>query len=121
MTAMGPPRLTRPAPTGRRPSREIFLDYFAEAGLAAEPTAFDGRSDYGPFIAAGIPGGGLFSGAEEIKTAEEAAVYGGTAGIAYDPCYHQVCDDFDERRGRTTGLAWINSATLRRTPCCSSR
>ena len=22
----------------------------------------------------------------------EAAIYGGTAGVAYDPCYHQACD-----------------------------
>ena len=29
----------------------LFLDYFEEQGLATEPTAFDGRSDYGPFIA----------------------------------------------------------------------
>jgi Zn-dependent M28 family amino/carboxypeptidase len=41
---------------------------------------------------AGIPAGGLFSGAEGIKTAEQAAVYGGTAGVPYDPCYHQACD-----------------------------
>ena len=61
-------------------------------GLATEPTAFDGRSDYGPFIANGIPAGGLFSGAEGIKTPEQAAMYGGTAGEAYDPCYHQACD-----------------------------
>ena len=66
----------------RRRSRQMFTDYFGEQGLATEPTAFDGRSDYGPFIAVGIPAGGLFSGAEDIKTAEEAAVYGGTAGVA---------------------------------------
>ena len=24
---------------------------------------------------------------------EQAALYGGTAGIAYDPCYHQACDN----------------------------
>jgi hypothetical protein len=48
---------------------------------------------YGPFIAVGIPAGGLFSGAEGIKTPEQAAVYGGTAGVAFDPCYHQACDD----------------------------
>ena len=64
-------------------------------GLASEPTAFDGRSDYGPFIAVGIPAGGLFSGAEGIKTPEQAAIYGGTAGVAYDPCYHQACDDIN--------------------------
>jgi hypothetical protein len=33
----------------------MFLDYFASQGLATKPTAFDGRSDDGPFIAAGIP------------------------------------------------------------------
>jgi hypothetical protein len=43
----------------------------------------------------GIPIGGLFTGAEGIKTAEQAVVYGGTAGIQYDPCYHLACDTFD--------------------------
>ena len=55
-------------------------------------TAFDGRSDYDDFISVGIPAGGLFTGAEGIKTDEEAAIYGGTAGVAYDPCYHEACD-----------------------------
>jgi len=41
----------------------------------------------------GIPAGGLFSGAEEPKTEEQAAVYGGTAGEPYDPCYHEPCDN----------------------------
>ena len=35
----------------------------------------------------------MFSGAEGIKTAEQAATHGGTAGEPYDPCYHQACDD----------------------------
>ena len=79
-------------PPGSAEIEEVFTSYFASQGLASAPTAFDGRSDYGPFIAVGIPAGGLFSGAEGIKTAEEAAVYGGTAGVAYDVCYHQACD-----------------------------
>lgn len=87
-------------PNGSKNIEKVFLDYFELsaddlAPLATEPTAFDGRSDYGPFIAVGIPAGGLFSGAEGFKTAEEAAIYGGTANAAYDPCYHQACDDFD--------------------------
>jgi Zn-dependent M28 family amino/carboxypeptidase len=81
-------------PTGSANVEDVFLDYFASAALATEPTAFDGRSDYGPFIAVGIPAGGLFSGAEEIKTAEQVDIYGGTEGVAYDVCYHQECDDF---------------------------
>jgi Zn-dependent M28 family amino/carboxypeptidase len=80
-------------PPGSAQIETLFNNYFASQGLATEPTAFDGRSDYGPFIAVGIPAGGLFSGAEGIKTPEQAAVYGGTAGEPYDPCYHQACDD----------------------------
>ncbi len=79
-------------PPGSGYIEQVFVDYFSSRGLATEPTAFDGRSDYGPFIEVGIPAGGLFSGAEDIKTAAQAAVYGGTAGIAYDPCYHEPCD-----------------------------
>ena len=55
-------------PTGSATIEDVFLDYFNSQGLATEPTAFDGRSDYGPFIAVGIPAGGLFTGAEGIKT-----------------------------------------------------
>jgi Zn-dependent M28 family amino/carboxypeptidase len=74
---------------------DVFLDYFSAVGLPAEPTAFDGRSDYDAFISVGIPAGGLFTGAEDIKTVEEAEIYGGTAGVAYDACYHQACDTID--------------------------
>jgi Zn-dependent M28 family amino/carboxypeptidase len=81
-----------PGPVGSDIIESIFNSYFDGRGLAHKSTAFDGRSDYGPFIDAGIPAGGTFSGAEEIKTAEEAQLYGGTAGEAYDQCYHQACD-----------------------------
>jgi Zn-dependent M28 family amino/carboxypeptidase len=80
-------------PPGSGAIEEIFTSYFDRQGLASDPTEFSGRSDYGPFIAVGIPAGGLFTGAEGIKTEEQAAVYGGTAGEAYDPCYHLACDD----------------------------
>jgi len=83
---------TGPGPVGSDIIESIFNAYFDGRGLAHQSTAFDGRSDYGPFIDAGIPAGGTFSGAEEIKTPEEAQLYGGTAGEAYDPCYHQACD-----------------------------
>jgi len=83
-------------PAGSAAIEDFFNGFYAARGLAFEPTAFDGRSDYGPFIAAGvdIPAGGLFTGAEGVKTAAQAAVYGGTAGQPYDPCYHQACDTF---------------------------
>jgi Zn-dependent M28 family amino/carboxypeptidase len=83
-------------PPGSAEIEQVFLDYFDSVGLETEPTPFDGRSDYGPFITpeAFVPAGGLFSGAEGVKTEEEAEVYGGAAGSWYDPCYHQACDTF---------------------------
>jgi Zn-dependent M28 family amino/carboxypeptidase len=83
-------------PAGSGAIEALFVDFYSDRGLASEPTPFNGRSDYGPFIAAGvdIPAGGLFTGAEGIKTAAQVAVYGGTAGTQYDPCYHQACDTF---------------------------
>lgn len=70
----------------------LFEEFYDARGLAHEDTEFDGRSDYEAFALAGIPSGGLFTGAEGVKTPEQVDLYGGTAGEWYDPCYHQSCD-----------------------------
>ena len=80
-------------PNGSALVEKVFLDYFKSQNLPVAPTAFDGRSDYFGFINNGIPAGGLFTGAEDLKTEEEAAVFGGEAGAPLDPCYHAACDD----------------------------
>ncbi|MFI6479668.1 M28 family peptidase [Nonomuraea sp. NPDC050663] len=79
-------------PPGSAQIEQRLASFFTSRGLATVGTDFDGRSDYGPFIAVGIPAGGIFTGAEGIKTPAEAALFGGTAGVAYDSCYHQACD-----------------------------
>ncbi|WP_405732901.1 M28 family metallopeptidase [Streptomyces sp. NBC_00028] len=72
---------------------KTFKDYYAGLGVATEiETEGDGRSDHAPFKNAGIPVGGLFSGADYIKTAAQAAKWGGTSGQAFDRCYHSSCD-----------------------------
>ncbi|MCM3688709.1 M20/M25/M40 family metallo-hydrolase [Kocuria rosea] len=81
------------APAGSAAIEAAFHEHFGSVGLASGETEFSGRSDYGPFIAEGVPAGGLFTGAEGIKTVEQAALFGGRAGIAYDFCYHLPCDD----------------------------
>ncbi|HSG43052.1 MAG TPA: M28 family peptidase [Anaerolineales bacterium] len=81
-------------PAGSAQIEKTFEAFYNMRGLPFKGTDFSGRSDYGPFIAVGIPSGGLFTGAEGIKTAEEAALWGGTAGIQYDPCYHLACDTY---------------------------
>jgi aminopeptidase Y len=83
-----------PGPTGSDKIEKVFEQYFTQVSEPFKGTDFSGRSDYGPFIAVGIPSGGLFTGAEGMKTAQEAAIWGGTAGLAYDPCYHQACDTY---------------------------
>jgi Zn-dependent M28 family amino/carboxypeptidase len=87
-------------PSGSDDIEQLFEDFFDSQGLASEPTAFDGRSDYDAFINAGIPAGGLFTGAEGAKTADQVALYGGLATfdgapVSYDPCYHQACDSLN--------------------------
>ncbi|MET7419709.1 M28 family metallopeptidase [Dactylosporangium sp. NPDC005555] len=84
-----------PGPAGSAQIEKLFEQFFASRGQQTNAADFTGRSDYGPFIAAGvnIPAGGLFTGAEVIKTAEDVAKFGGVAGVPYDPCYHKACDD----------------------------
>ncbi|OLR91467.1 amidohydrolase [Actinokineospora bangkokensis] len=79
-------------PYGSAQIEAAFSGFLASQGVQTEGTAFDGRSDYGEFIAQGIPAGGLFTGAEGVKTDAQAQKWGGQAGKAYDPCYHSACD-----------------------------
>ncbi|KAG9233311.1 putative leucine aminopeptidase 2 [Amylocarpus encephaloides] len=81
-------------PAGSGEAEHEFERYFVQdAGLNFTTIEFDGRSDYGPFLAAGVATGGIACGAEGIKTVEEAAMFGGQAGVAYDVCYHSACDN----------------------------
>ncbi|MET8074860.1 M28 family metallopeptidase [Streptomyces sp. NPDC005303] len=72
---------------------KTFKAYYAGLGVPTEiETEGDGRSDHAPFKNAGVPVGGLFSGADYVKTAAQAAKWGGTSGLAFDRCYHSSCD-----------------------------
>lgn len=82
-----------PIPEGSAQIEDVFEGYFTSIGEPFKDTDFSGRSDYGAFIAIGIPAGGLFTGAEVPKTVEEASIWGGVAGAQLDPCYHQPCDN----------------------------
>ena len=80
-------------PVGSQELRDLYVDWYEAHGLNYTFIPFDGRSDYDGFIRNGIPGGGIATGAEGIKTKEEEIAFGGKAGDWYDPCYHQLCDD----------------------------
>jgi Zn-dependent M28 family amino/carboxypeptidase len=81
-------------PPGSVAIEDLFESFYTKQDEPYDDAAFDGRSDYQAFIAKGIPAGGLFTGAEVPKTAEQKAIWGGTVGAQFDPCYHQACDTF---------------------------
>ncbi|WP_431676745.1 M28 family peptidase [Kitasatospora sp. KL5] len=67
--------------------------YWDSLGLQPEEnTEGQGRSDDYSFQQAGIPTSGYAAGASAVKSAAQAAKWGGTANRAYDSCYHQSCD-----------------------------
>lgn len=82
-------------PTGSEELRDLYTDFYKSNNLNYTYIPFDGRSDYDAFIKHGIPGGGIATGAEGVKTKEEEAMFGGAAGRWYDECYHQLCDTVD--------------------------
>lgn len=91
------------APEGSDRIHDLFEAYFADKSLAATDIDLQGRSDHGPFIEAGIPVGGLFAGADMIKTELEEDRFGGRAGLFQDECYHQPCDDLRNVDRRVLG------------------
>ncbi|GII86035.1 aminopeptidase [Sphaerisporangium siamense] len=91
-------------PPGSDEIEKLFEKYFDTLGQGHVGTDLDARSDHDSFAQAGIPVGGLFTGAEELKTPAEQALFGGTAGVPYDSCYHEACDDIDNVNGEALAL-----------------
>ncbi|WP_028023379.1 M28 family metallopeptidase [Enterovibrio calviensis] len=82
-------------PEGTSHIEGLFNEFFADIGESTVPQALSKRSDYSGFADWGIAFGGLFTGAEKIKSAEEVEEFGGDVDVAYDKCYHQACDDLN--------------------------
>ena len=86
------PGSTEDAAAGSPTIERLLVDRLASLGVQAQGTPFNGDSDYGPFVEAAIPSGGVFTGDAPSKTPEQAALWGGRAGVPFDPCYHRACD-----------------------------
>ncbi|MEV5408864.1 M28 family metallopeptidase [Thermopolyspora sp. NPDC052614] len=83
---------TGAVPPGSAEIEGLFRAHFDAVKQPYGEADLGGRSDYVGFMKAGIPTGGLFTGAGGVKTEEEARRFGGVAGRPYDPCYHRPCD-----------------------------
>jgi hypothetical protein len=79
-------------PRGSNRIESAFRAYFASRGLTVEEANLGGGSDHAAFARLRIPVGGLFTGADEPKSAELARLFGGEAGRSFDSCYHKSCD-----------------------------
>jgi Zn-dependent M28 family amino/carboxypeptidase len=79
-------------PGGSQRIEDAFRAYFAARRLPLTEIALGGASDHAPFANAGVPVGGLFTGADSAKNASEQRLFGGRSEQPYDACYHQSCD-----------------------------
>lgn len=80
-------------PFGTSDIETQFINFFGDNGETTVPQALSKRSDYAGFADWGVAFGGLFTGAEKLKSAEEVGEFGGDIDVAYDKCYHRACDD----------------------------
>lgn len=82
-------------PEGSVELEELYTDYFESVDQPYIGAEFSGRSDYQAFMDAGIPVGGVNSGADEVKTEEEAKLFGGEVGKQLDTNYHKITDTLE--------------------------
>lgn len=73
-------------------ARDSMTAYYTSKGIPWEYIDVQGRSDHASFRSYGIATTGMYSGGEVVKTSAQAQKWGGTAGTAFDPCYHRSCD-----------------------------
>jgi len=90
---------TATAPEEIRERCELITRQFEAAFMGqSEPyelMTYGSGSDYAAFLEVGVAAGGLHSGTSGIKNADSRTKYGGIANAAYDPCYHDYCDSYD--------------------------
>ncbi|MBK7792733.1 MAG: M28 family peptidase [Betaproteobacteria bacterium] len=105
-------------PTGSAAIEKVFETYYSMRGHPFKGTDFSGRSDYGPFIAAGIPAGGLFTGAEGSSLCRGGGQLGRHGGdrlrSVLPPGDATPTPTSTTSRSTSTRMPWP-------TRCCSSR
>lgn len=94
-TPLGPDQSPPRVPEGSAGIERTLVSALRAAGITPRDTSFEGSSDYDGFTRAGIPAGGVFTGAETKMTDTEAELWGGTANEPFDPNYHQKTDTLD--------------------------
>jgi len=82
-------------PVGSAGLERTLSGYLNLGGARSADMPLSRVADYSPFLAAGVPIGGLTSGWSQRKTEVQARLWGGQAGVAFDPNYHTPRDNID--------------------------
>jgi Zn-dependent M28 family amino/carboxypeptidase len=82
-----------PAPAGSAGIERTLAGYLNLAGVRPADMPLGDRTDYASFLTAGVPIGGLTTGAAQQKSEVQARLWGGRAGAPFDPNYHTARDD----------------------------
>jgi Zn-dependent M28 family amino/carboxypeptidase len=85
----------RAVPPGSAGIERTLAGYLNLAGVRPADMPLAKITDYGPFLTAGIPIGGVTTGSSQRKTEVQARLWGGQAGVAFDPNYHTPRDTID--------------------------
>jgi hypothetical protein len=79
-------------PVGSAGVERTLAGYLNLAGVRPADMPLGLASDYSAFLRAGIPIGGITSGSSQRKTATQARLWGGRAGVPFDPNYQTPAD-----------------------------
>lgn len=82
-------------PVGSSGIERTLAGYLSLGGVRPADMPLTRTADYGPFMAAGVPIGGLTAGSSQRKTEVQARLWGGQAGVAFDPNYLTPLDNVD--------------------------
>ncbi|ETW21808.1 peptidase M28 [Mycobacterium gastri 'Wayne'] len=91
----GPGVASADVPEGSAGIERTLAGYVNLAGRRPADMPLTASADYHPFLVAGVPIGGLTTGASQPKTTVQARLWGGQAGVAFDPDYLSVRDTAD--------------------------
>jgi hypothetical protein len=85
----------RSVPAGSAGVERTLAGYLNLGGVRPADMPLSRTADYAPFLAAGVPIGGLTTGSSQRKTEVQARLWGGQAGVAFDPNHQTPRDDVD--------------------------
>ncbi|SPM29157.1 M28 family peptidase [Mycobacterium terramassiliense] len=82
-------------PDGSAGIERTLGGYLNLAGKRPADMPLGTRTDYHPFMVAGVPIGGMTTGASQPKTTVQARLWGGQAGVPFDPNFQGPRDTVD--------------------------